>query len=131
MLHFLLPIHVVAAVENHFGSIPAELQEDLEQLLEPEDLQSLLFDIDKCESLEDFARRTHWMVGKQAGRLDGLRDAVDIALGPRDDHLTEQISDQACGSCDRNELEELLERALQLTRAPAKERPVLSPLGVG
>lgn len=108
-----MPAEIIQALESRFGKLPSDLKEEIHSLTDPEDLDTLLFDIPICKSLGQLESLVHWICGKSSGRVEGLRNAVYVALGYRDDPLTESIAVQACDSTDTEELEELLRVAIR------------------
>lgn len=99
---------ILKAAEKRFGRLFEPLLSELRRLKDDDDLQILSDGLKDCASLEDLERMVHWLDGRQNGRIDGMRRAIDAVLGVRGDDMAEDISDQAFETCDLEELERLL-----------------------
>lgn len=105
-----LPEHkkLLKSIEKRFGPVSDELRSEIASVNEAEHLESLLEDLKGCKTMEDVRCAVSYSLGRQAGRVEGLREAIDIVLGVRDDDVADQISEQAFESFDPEELEQLL-----------------------
>ena len=99
---------VLKAIEEKFGTVDDEVRDDVLLVHEPEYLESILDDLRLCDTVEDLRRQLLYFFGRQGGHTDGLRTAISIVLGIRDDDLAERISEQAFTSTDPEELTRLL-----------------------
>ena len=99
---------ILKAIEEKFGTVDDEVRDDVLLVHEPEYLESILDDLRLCDTVEDLRRQLLYFFGRQGGHTDGLRTAISIVLGIRDDDLAERISEQAFTSTDPEELTRLL-----------------------
>ena len=103
---------LLVAIEKKFGAIDDEVRDDVLEVHEPEYLESIMDDLRLCDTIEALRRQLLYFHGRQVGHTDGLRTAISIVLGIRDDDLAERISEQAFTSTDPEELTRLLVLAI-------------------
>jgi len=113
---------ILDAVRRKYSSLSKSLEQSLLAIDDPEDLELLAQDLEKCPTVHHLAMLVEWLEGRQAGRVEGLRHAVSIVLGYRFDQAAEEIEEAACESSDPAELKALLGRAVNLGRETAVSR---------
>jgi hypothetical protein len=113
---------LLEAVRRKYSSISKSLEQTLLELEDPEDVDTLAHDLDKCPTVHHLASLVAWLEGRQAGRIQGMRQAIYTLLNGRTDDVADQIEEETFHTFDPAVLEALLFRAANLARESVLSR---------
>lgn len=107
-IHNQLLSQLLTAAEQKYGALDLELRRRLVALSDTEALEALLDDLRLFPTSEAFHRSVAYFSGREVGKIQGMRDAIDTLMLDREDEAAEEIGDAAFSCSDILELEKML-----------------------